>query len=640
MTPSEIAFLALGIVLGTAVGAAIVQAMNRRPAPRREVKLTITQNAIPSRTGSTLALPRGITIEGPMPGSPAALALENEPGEGGLPGTEPVLPAVAAGGPGGSQGRTRVPSGAIGIPASAVAVPVVDESLGETPAAPGPVADPAPVSHPADGPSSLAGSPATAVAVLEAPPTARPTPSLVGVVIPLTDAPAGGDGNGTHAVPFDETFTTLVRPRPPVDTARPVLPATAVAIRMHAAPILRPVAMAGPPGGGQGGAPGAAQPGTDADPCVGVRRLVDERCALADAAQEQARNAADALREAQRQYDILRERVDAAQLTADPRHVAAAKERLHAAFRRTSERAAGPDETEAAARAWLQQINDLNTAVREATRILENGGAELRARLPVLDRLAAEADAARIAGENAEGGCREAREQLAACEEADARARANVPPEPEEPHPFEGVWPADQPELPGPVPSPADLLSGLPVIVRVLRGDREARQRLIASLAAGGPEDEREWGLRVSRLVDAIVARAIEDGYLDVPDDDPFWRLFEYREKRDIVGALSALGYRYDGLGGFADGRVPAPRDLSLAVGYAGLDRMRIRTWPRDSDLALLYERAVVAADEWLSDQAGDLSLGRMVDALGNRAADLADIWNAWGRVRPALLAG
>jgi hypothetical protein len=27
-----------------------------------------------------------------------------------------------------------------------------------------------------------------------------------------------------------------------------------------------------------------------------------------------------------------------------------------------------------------------------------------------------------------------------------------------------------------------------------------------------------------------------------------------------------------------------------------------------------------------------------MIDALGARAAELAEIWNAWGRVRPALL--
>jgi hypothetical protein len=92
-------------------------------------------------------------------------------------------------------------------------------------------------------------------------------------------------------------------------------------------------------------------------------------------------------------------------------------------------------------------------------------------------------------------------------------------------------------------------------------------------------------------------------------------------------------------MGGFADDRVPATRDLSLAVGYAGLDRMRIRAWPREDAMARLYADAGVAADEWLAAQAGDLTLGRMVDALGSRAAALADTWNAWGRVRPVLLA-
>ena len=177
------------------------------------------------------------------------------------------------------------------------------------------------------------------------------------------------------------------------------------------------------------------------------------------------------------------------------------------------------------------------------------------------------------------------------------------------------------------------------MIIRILHGDRDARDRLVATLAAGDAAAERDWGLRVSRLVNAISGRAIEAGYLDVAEDHPFWRLFEPREARDIVGALSALGFRYDGMGGFADERVPAARDLSLAVGYAGLDRMRIRTWPREAELAGLYEGVVVAADEWLADQADDLSLGRMVDALGGRAAELADLWNAWGRVRPALLA-
>ena len=74
-------------------------------------------------------------------------------------------------------------------------------------------------------------------------------------------------------------------------------------------------------------------------------------------------------------------------------------------------------------------------------------------------------------------------------------------------------------------------------------------------------------------------------------------------------------------------------------MGYAGLDRMRIRNWPRERELAELYEQATVASDEWLVEHAGDLTLGEMVDALGPRAGDLAEVWNNWGRVRPALLA-
>jgi hypothetical protein len=135
------------------------------------------------------------------------------------------------------------------------------------------------------------------------------------------------------------------------------------------------------------------------------------------------------------------------------------------------------------------------------------------------------------------------------------------------------------------------------------------------------------------------VARAIEAGYLILPEDDAFWGLFSDRERREIVEALAALGFRFDGLGGFAGDRVPAARDLSLAVGYAGLDRMRIRIWPQGGELAGLYARATVAADEWLAWVARDLELGPLTAALGPRAAGLRAIWDAWGRIRPALLA-
>jgi hypothetical protein len=684
VTSSEIAFLALGLVFGAAIGAALGQIFRARPAPRREVRLTITPNAIPGRRAQTLSSARELGNGGSGPGSPESR--DRAAAAPAVPPAAPVTPSPDA--PGVPATRTRVPTAGVVVPASAVAVPV-----GERPAAPaGPQAESRPVITPSvppqdRGPIALSGmgpatalaagvgaatavmvGSATAVAVLEAPERSAVAQPAAADAVPGRIDVLPLRAHGTEPTTTGG-FTMLVRPRRPVDAPRPSLARGAIPVAERPALAARPAALIGglapivrtvlaPPSGptltrprasaqppGTPGAPltprgeaASGAPGAATDPCAGQRRAVDERCALADVTREQARRVADALREAQRAYDILRERVDRAEAQADPRQVAAAKDGLHAAFRAASERAGTAEETEAAARAWLTEINTLNNAVREARRIVEAGTAELRSSISALERLSAEADAARIAAENAEAGCREAREELAGCEEADARSRSSVPPEPAEPHPFDGVWPEEQPDIPG-RPAPADLLTGLPVIVRVLRGDRDARDRLVAALAAGDAETVREWGLRVSRLADAIIGRAIEDGYLDLPDDDSFWRLFSYRECRDIVGALSALGFRYDGMGGFADGRAPAARDLSLAVGYAGLDRMRIRTWPRDSEIATMYERAVVAADEWLADQAGDLSLGRMVDALGSRAADLADVWNAWGRVRPALLA-
>jgi hypothetical protein len=85
---------------------------------------------------------------------------------------------------------------------------------------------------------------------------------------------------------------------------------------------------------------------------------------------------------------------------------------------------------------------------------------------------------------------------------------------------------------------------------------------------------------------------------------------------------------------------VPSQRDLSLAVGYAGLDPVRIRPWPNEEELATLFADVAVAADEYLAGAAGALTLGELVGVLGRRADGLADLWNEWGRVRPALLAG
>jgi len=63
VSPSEIAFLALGIVLGAAIGAAIVEAVRSRPAPRREVRVTIAPNSVNPRRSSTLAAVAAVGAE-------------------------------------------------------------------------------------------------------------------------------------------------------------------------------------------------------------------------------------------------------------------------------------------------------------------------------------------------------------------------------------------------------------------------------------------------------------------------------------------------------------------------------------------------------------------------------------------------
>jgi hypothetical protein len=617
VSPSEIAFLALGIVLGAAIGAAIVEAVRARPAPRREVRITVSPNSITPRRPVTLASADPDVGRGTIPGSPD---------------DDGWLERRLAGEPTPSPNRTRVPSGPVTVPAGAVAVPV------ESPM-------PAPVRGPAGGvgqglPGSGRGpdaataslASATAVAILERPDAAVPRPSE------RAPAPAVLPSRlDIGEVSPDVT----VRTRLPAQATRVALPPTVVAIRVDrpsaAADAARP---AGSDGDGPAPADAPSVEGTRA--CEAEERIVGERCRLAEAAREQARLAGDTLREGQRAYDVLRERVERAQSIADPREVRAAKDALHRGFRAARAAARTTEAAEQAAREWLNEINRLNTSSREAAHVIETGGAELRALLPRLERLAVEADAARITAEGAEAGCREAREAFARCQEQAALAAAAAAGQPpaEEPTTRDLAWPTTREEAPGAAAERAagEELSELAVVTRILRGDRPARERLIASLAAGDAAGPRDWQLRITALVDAIIARAIEDGFLDLPDTG-FWGLFTHRERREVVAALSALGFRFDGLGGFADGRTPAQRDLSLAVGYAGLDRMRIRIWPRESELGGLYADATVAADEWLVSEAGDLSLGRMVDALGARAAELADLWNAWGRVRPALLA-
>jgi hypothetical protein len=446
-------------------------------------------------------------------------------------------------------------------------------------------------------------------------------------------------------------------------------------------------------GGGPAGPPDRS--GDDpTDPCAGQRRWADERCTLAYRARQQAEAAHGALGAAQRAYDEHQAAADKAATIADPRTMREAKEAAQQSFRRDRAAASVKDGVEAAARDWLTEINRINRAAREAAASVVREREAAAAMTRTIERLTLESDAARRAAESSEAACRAARDSVAECQEAAARAQdaakaaaAATPPAtrpapaakaptgppaakaPAGPAaPVAGPAPARPAPVPAgaaaaPVPrtaprgatapkkaerpKPTELAAAFgrtgdaaPAILRLVRGDRATLNRLVAQLAGDDAEERRRWQVELADLVDAILGRSIEAAALTFPLEHPFWGGFSRAQNRDITAALASLGFRFDGLGGWAEERVPTQRDLSLAVGYAGLDPMRVRPWPSEAEIGELFREVAVAADEYLAEAAGGLTLGELVSMLGRRADALTEVWNDWARLRPLLLAG
>jgi hypothetical protein len=382
-------------------------------------------------------------------------------------------------------------------------------------------------------------------------------------------------------------------------------------------------------------APSAPAAPNDApsEPCIDARRLADERCELASRARAQAEEAEEAQRAAQRAYDAHAAEMTESAAAVDPLSIRDAKDHAQAAFRTARTGARTAEEIEAAAREWLHEINRINAWTADATGTLQRArgeGPELASRL---ERTALGADHARIGAEAAEAACLAARQALVDCEDRAAGRTPNVVPIGPDPDRVQADTTSDT--------LIAALRAGAsPRIVRLLRGDRVAMQEAVTALAGEEDEERRRWRSAISDLVDAILADAVASSALDFPPEHPFWGPFSRAQARDIAAALSSLGYRFDGLGGWVDDRRPSQRDLSLAMGYAGLDPMRMRHWPDDAEMAGLFGDVQVASTEHLASTAGDLTLGELVTMLGRRADGLAEVWNAWDRVRPVLLDG
>jgi len=378
------------------------------------------------------------------------------------------------------------------------------------------------------------------------------------------------------------------------------------------------------------GGPGAAT-GEPVDPCAAQRAAVDQANAHAALMAPVAEAALARLREARRAYDEHAGRRDRAASTVDPRAIRAAKDEAQAQFRRSRLGAQERAAVEAAAAAWLREINRINARTREAALVMSREAAVEAVLLRAVEKAGLDADVARIGSEHAAEASRAALMELASCEEAERLGVA--PPEP---------VPATAPRQLAPADDAAGGLPAAPgediAILRLLRGDRATMRSIVERLGGSDPDEQRRWQLLISDLVDAVVARAIDASALSFPIDHVFWGPYTQAECRQIASAMAALGYRFDGMGGFADGRTPGQRDLSLALGYAGEDPMRIRRWPSEGQMPELFRDVRVEAGRYLAEAAGGLTMGEMVDLLGRRAEPLAELWNAWGRVRPLLL--
>jgi hypothetical protein len=440
------------------------------------------------------------------------------------------------------------------------------------------------------------------------------------------------------------------------------------------------------------------QPEADSfDATSNRRHLIEIRCGFAQLSRKEADAAYARVTEARDAYYRQLQLVARVTAEANPEAVRMAKEAAHREFRSRVEAARVRAHVELAATLWLDEINKINRGVgEERTRVKREH--EEAARLDAeLDRLTATAETSRTMAEAAEAACRAAQQghgeldeapgnpaigssavalmEAQAAEESATRAAEDAlaadaakaaaqdapptsaaPEVPEAPpaaaataaEPASAVPtgdPAGTPdETAAAVPPPAQPTVEFggprpPTIVRLLRRDRSAMNRLVDALAGADVDQRRRWQLLLSNFVDAVVAAAIDSGCLEFPSENRFWNQFDREQAREVARALAALGFRYDGMSQFADGRVPERRDLAVAVGEAGMYQVRVRNWPLPKENAALMSHVRVDTDLLLSENAPSFTMGELMRLLGWRSEQLADLWNEWPRLRPLLLA-
>ncbi len=467
MTGSEFAFLAFGLLLGVAAGAALIEVLRARPPSKREVRVTVAPNSIARRRAATLAdVDAYAPPAGPARGGPGDRRVEDHP--------EPAFEVVAG---------SRL-----------AAAPHLRNGTGNgTPVPAGPAAR-----------QAAGGRDSVGISISH-----EPDPMMTAL------RAKGAAGAGVLMPSGIESSTVVASSASAEKSSAETPPRQAVGV----ATMPRPEASSAD--GGQTGtseAAAASQADAIAGACDEPRRIADERCQVATRAREGAGTALENLRSAQRAYDDHVTKAEAQAATSDPRAVRTAKEAAQQAFRVAREAGRTRDDIETAARDWLTEINRINLATRESSALAERhrlAAVELAANL---ERLSVEADAARISAEMAEEACVAAREAVAACQEAAAvlaaggRRSSPVPTSgPADAEPQDG---ADD-DTDGSMGSRAGQDA---VIIKLLRGDREALGRLVARLAGDDPDERRRWQLAIGGLAGGR-DRAVDRSFgLRLPD--------------------------------------------------------------------------------------------------------------------------
>lgn len=305
----------------------------------------------------------------------------------------------------------------------------------------------------------------------------------------------------------------------------------------------------------------------------------------------------------------------------DPLVLRQAKDEAGAAYReacRAARAAADPERERQAFVGWMREIDRINSRARIAATSLAPARNAVREALERVETALPAADAHRIRAETAAGACQAARVALASCEEA-----AITPP----------ASPA-QPEEAAEHPRAALLAEAF------LTGDSVAAGRLATHLADANGSAIGHYAGLLTRLAATLADAAASEGFLDFDPDHPFWGQFSRDEARTLVRALAGMGYRFDQIGGWKDGRRPGAAEFAVAVAYCGYDVRGLRNVPAGAELDALFAGGQVASIEYLAHRAPSLTLDEMTALVGARAEDFGELWDHWGRLRPMLLAG